>query len=169
MPDENIKIVQILSTAKSIAVVGASWARTTPFYQTASFIFDAADHAASLWDLQKPGNVYGRLSNPTTAVLEQRIVSLEGALGAFGVASGHVAQLVPLYPLMATCRKIVASKQLYGGSKTQFTQTFKNFVWEAELADIHDLDELAKTISKPEVALLFAESFENPDGTITDL
>ena len=133
------------------------------------FTFDDADHAASLYDLQEPGNVYGRLSNPTTAALEQKIASLDGALGACCVASGHAAQLVALYPLMAPGRKIVASKQLYGGSITQFTQTFKNFGWEAELVDIHDLKAVGRAISEPEVAVLFAESLANPDGTITDI
>ncbi|MDC1383752.1 aminotransferase class I/II-fold pyridoxal phosphate-dependent enzyme [Candidatus Puniceispirillum sp.] len=148
---------------------GATGARITPLYQTASFTFDDADHAASLYDLQEPGNVYGRLSNPTTAALEQKIASLEGALGACCVASGHAAQLVALYPLMAPGRKIIASKQLYGGSITQFTQTFKSFGWEAELVDINDLDAVRVAVLKPEVALLFAESLANPDGTITDI
>ena len=148
---------------------GATGARITPLYQTASFTFDDADHAASLYDLQEPGNVYGRLSNPTTAALEQKIAALEGALGACCVASGHAAQLVALYPLMAPGRKIVASKQLYGGSITQFTQTFKNFGWEAELVDIHDLNAVERAILEPEVAVLFAESLANPDGTITDI
>ena len=115
------------------------------------------------------GNVYGRLSNPTTAALEQKIASLDGALGACCVASGHAAQLVALYPLMAPGRKIVASKQLYGGSITQFTQTFKNFGWEAELVDIHDLNAVERAILEPEVAVLFAESLANPDGSITDI
>ena len=148
---------------------GATGARITPLYQTASFTFDDADHAASLYDLQEPGNVYGRLSNPTTAALEQKIAALEGALGACCVASGHAAQLVALYPFMAPGRKIVASKQLYGGSITQFTQTFKSFGWEAELVDIHDLEAVKKAISKPEVAVLFSESLSNPDGSITDI
>ena len=148
---------------------GATGARITPLYQTASFTFDDADHAASLYDLQEPGNVYGRLSNPTTAALEQKIASLDGALGACCVASGHAAQLVALYPLMAPGRKIVASKQLYGGSITQFTQTFENFGWEAELVDIHDLNAVGRAILEPEVAVLFAESLANPDGTITDI
>ncbi|MDC3234693.1 aminotransferase class I/II-fold pyridoxal phosphate-dependent enzyme [Candidatus Puniceispirillum sp.] len=148
---------------------GATGARITPLYQTASFTFDDADHAASLYDLQEPGNVYGRLSNPTTAALEQKIAALEGALGACCVASGHAAQLVALYPFMAPGRKIVASKQLYGGSITQFTQTFKSFGWEAELVDIHDLEAVKKAILKPEVAVLFSESLSNPDGSITDI
>jgi O-acetylhomoserine (thiol)-lyase len=148
---------------------GATGARITPLYQTASFTFDDTDHAASLYDLQEPGNVYGRLSNPTTAALEQKIASLDGALGACCVASGHAAQLVALYPLMTPGRKIVASKQLYGGSITQFTQTFKSFGWEAELVDIHDLKAVKKAIMKPEVAVLFAESLANPDGTVTDI
>ena len=148
---------------------GATGARITPLYQTASFTFDDADHAASLYDLQEPGNVYGRLSNPTTAALEQKIASLDGALGACCVASGHAAQLVALYPLMAPGRKIVASMQLYGGSITQFTQTFKNFGWEAELVDIHDLNAVERAVLEPEVAVLFAESIANPDGTITDI
>ena len=147
----------------------ATGARITPLYQTAAFIFDNADHAASLYDLQEPGNVYGRLSNPTTAALEQKIASLDGALGACCVASGHAAQLIALYPLMAPGRRVVASKQLYGGSITQFTQSFKNFGWEAELVDINNHEEIKKAISEPNVAALFAESLANPDGTISDI
>lgn len=148
---------------------GATGARITPLYQTAAFTFDDADHAASLYDLQEPGNVYGRLSNPTTAALEQKIASLDGAIGACCVASGHAAQLIALYPLMAPGRKIIASKHLYGGSITQFTQSFKSFGWDAELVDIHDLGAVERAVEDQQVTALFAESLSNPDGIVSDI
>jgi len=144
-------------------------ARITPIYQSAAFAFDDADHAASLYNLQEPGNIYGRLSNPTTAALEQRIAALDNAIGACCVASGHAAQLVALYPLMAPGKKIVASNKLYGGSITQFTRTFSQFGWQAELVNVHDLEAVEKAVKSEEVAVLFAESLANPDGNVSDI
>ncbi len=144
-------------------------ARITPIYQTTAFAFDDGDHAASLYNLQEPGNIYGRLSNPTTAALEQKLAALDGGIGACCVASGHAAQLVGLYPLMAPGRKIIASKKLYGGSITQFTRSFTRFGWQAELVDIHDLSAVRQAVSAPEVAVLFAESLANPDGNVCDI
>lgn len=147
----------------------ATSARITPIYQSAAFAFDDADQAASLYNLQEPGNIYGRLSNPTTAVLEQRIAALDNAIGACCVASGHAAQLVALYPLMAPGRKIVASNKLYGGSITQFTRTFSQFGWQAKLVNVHDLDAVEKAVTSEDVAVLFAESLANPDGNVSDI
>ena len=147
----------------------ATGARITPLYQTTAFTFDDADQAASLYNLQEPGNIYGRLSNPTTAALEQRLAALDGGLGAVCVASGHAAQLVALYPLMQPGKKVVASRQLYGGTITQLTTTFARFGWSAELVDIHDLDAVRAAVAAPDVAVLFAESLANPDGNVPDL
>ena len=147
----------------------ATGARITPLYQTTAFVFDDADHAASLYNLQEPGNIYARLSNPTTAALEQRLAALDGGLGAVCVASGHAAQLVALYPLMQPGKKIVASRQLYGGTITQLTTTFTRFGWSADLVDIHDLDAVRAAVAAPDVAVLFAESLANPDGNVADL
>jgi O-acetylhomoserine (thiol)-lyase len=147
----------------------ATGSRIPPIYQTTAFAFDDCDHASSLYNLQEPGNIYGRLSNPTTAVLEQRLAALDGAVGACCVASGHAAQLVALYPLMAPGKTIVASDKLYGGSITQFTRTFNQFGWRANLVNIHDLDAVNKAVSKKDVAVLFAESLANPDGNVSDI
>ena len=147
----------------------ATGSRIPPIYQTTAFAFDDCDHASSLYNLQEPGNIYGRLSNPTTAVLEQRLAALDGAVGACCVASGHAAQLVALYPLMAPGKTIVASDKLYGGSITQFTRTFNQFGWRANLVNIHDLDAVNEAVSKKNVAVLFAESLANPDGNVSDI
>ena len=147
----------------------ATGSRIPPIYQTTAFAFDDCDHASSLYNLQEPGNIYGRLSNPTTAVLEQRLAALDGAVGACCVASGHAAQLVALYPLMAPGKTIVASDKLYGGSITQFTRTFNQFGWRANLVNIHDLDAVNEAVSKKDVAVLFAESLANPDGNVSDI
>ena len=147
----------------------ATGSRSVPIYQTTSFIFDDTDHAASLFNLQEPGNIYGRLSNPTISALEQRIAALDNGLGACCAASGHAAQMLALFPLMAPGMKIVASSKLYGGSITQFTKTFKNFAWEAELVDVSDLEAVKLAVKEPNVRVLFAESLANPDGNISDI
>ena len=143
--------------------------RSIPIYQTTSFIFDDTDHAASLFNLQEPGNIYARLSNPTVSALEQRISALDNGLGACCTSSGHAAQLLALFPLMEPGTKIVASSKLYGGSITQFTKTFKNFSWEAELVDVSDLEAVKLAVQNPKVRVLFAESLANPDGNISDI
>jgi O-acetylhomoserine (thiol)-lyase len=102
-------------------------ARATPIYQTTSFVFDDVDHAASLFNLQRFGNIYSRITNPTVSVLEERIAALEGGTAACAVASGHAAQLVALLNLMEPGDEIIASTRLYGGSITQFGETFPKF------------------------------------------
>jgi len=147
----------------------ATGSRSIPIYQTTSFTFDDTDHAASLFNLQEPGNIYGRLSNPTISALEQRIAALDDGLGACCAASGHAAQMLALFPLMEPGTKIIASSKLYGGSITQFTKTFKNFSWDAELVDVSDLNAIKSAVQDPSVRVLFAESLANPDGNITDI
>ena len=147
----------------------SSSSRQTPIYQTVGFAFDDTDHAASLYDLQQPGNIYGRLSNPTTAVLEQRLAALDGGVGAVCVSSGHAAQLVALYPLMAPSKRIIASNKLYGGSITQFAFSFKKFGWDVEFVDISDEVQVKEACADPQAAVLFAESLANPDGNVSDI
>lgn len=147
----------------------SSGARTVPIVQSTSFVFDDANHAASLFNLQTPGNIYGRLSNPTTAALEQKLAALEGGVGATCCSSGHAAQIIALLPLMQPGNRIVAANRLYGGSVTQFSHTFKKFGWEATLVDTDDLDSVRAAVADPAVRVLFAESLANPGGVVTDL
>ena len=144
-------------------------ARSTPIFQTTAFVFDDVDHAASLFNLQTFGNIYGRLSNPTTSVLEERIASLEGGRGTTCTASGHSAQLVALLPLMEPGDRIVASTKLYGGSITQFGKTFKKFDWHCTFTDMDDLDAVRSAVAEPGVKALYAESLANPGGVVTDI
>ena len=101
-------------------------ARATPIYQTTSFVFNDADHAASLFGLQAFGNIYTRIGNPTQAVLEERLAALEGGTAALAVASGHAAQVVVLQQLLMPGDEIIAARKLYGGSINQFNHAFKS-------------------------------------------
>ena len=94
----------------------ATGARATPIYQTTSFVFDDVDHAAALFGLQAFGNIYTRITNPTTAVLEERVAALEGGTAALAVASGHAAQLLIMHTLMQPGDEFIAARKLYGGS-----------------------------------------------------
>ena len=109
----------------------ATGARQTPIYQTASYVFDDADHAASLFNLQLPGFLYSRISNPTVAVLEERIAALEDGRGCTATSSGHAAQILALFPLMEPGDEIVAADKLYGGSFQQMGNSYKKFGWGA--------------------------------------
>jgi O-acetylhomoserine (thiol)-lyase len=115
-------------------------ARNTPIYQTTSYVFDDVDHAASLFNLQTFGYIYSRIGNPTVAVLEERVASLEGGRGAVAAASGHAAQLLAFFTLMEPGAEFVASRNLYGGSVTQFTHSFKKFGWTCHFVDPTDPD-----------------------------
>ena len=143
-------------------------ARQTPIYQTSSYVFHDADHAASLYNLQTFGFIYSRLTNPTVAVLEERIASLEGGRGATCVSSGHAAQLLALCPLMEPGGEFVAASRLYGGSLTQFGKTFKKFDWHCRFVDIDDLDQVKAAVNEKTRAL-FCESLANPAGAVSDL
>jgi O-acetylhomoserine (thiol)-lyase len=143
-------------------------ARATPIYQTTSFVFDDVDHAASLFALQTFGNVYSRITNPTNAVLEERVAALEGGTAALGVASGHAAQVLVLQALMTPGDEIVASKRLYGGSINQLNHAFKSFGWNVAWADPDDLESFERAVS-PNTKCIFVESIANPGGIVTDL
>src|ERR1700709_1377757 len=112
-------------------------ARVTPIYQTTSFVFNDADHAASLFGLQAFGNIYTRITNPTTAVLEERVAALEGGTAALATASGHAAQVVVFQMLLQPGDEFIAARKLYGGSINQFTHAFRSFGWNAVWAAPH--------------------------------
>src|SRR6201988_1975720 len=142
-------------------------ARATPIYQTTSFVFDDVDHAASLFGLQTFGNIYTRIGNPTTAVLEERVAALEGGTAGLAGASGHAAQVLAMHCLMTPGDEFVASKKLYGGSINQFNHSFKNFGWNVVWADPDDLASFERAVT-PKTKAIFIESIANPGGIITD-
>jgi len=146
----------------------ATGARQTPIYQTTAYVFRDADHAAALFNLQEVGYIYSRLTNPTVAVLQERIATLEGGVGAVCCSSGHAAQIMALFPLMAPGRNVVASTRLYGGTVQQFSNTIRKFGWSAKFVDFDDLDALAAAIDD-DTRAVFCESIANPGGYITDL
>jgi O-acetylhomoserine (thiol)-lyase len=143
-------------------------ARVTPIYQTTSFVFNDAEHAAALFGLQAFGNIYSRIGNPTQAVLEQRVAALEGATAALAVASGHAAQFLAFHTLLETGDEFVAGRQLYGGSINQFNHSFKKFNWNVIWADSTKPETFEKAIT-PKTKALFCESIANPGGVIVDL
>ena len=143
-------------------------ARITPIYQTTAFVFEDVDHAASLFGLQAFGNIYTRITNPTTAVLEERVAALEGGTAGLCVASGHAAQLLVFHTLMQPGDEIVAANKLYGGSINQMNHSFKNFGWNVVWADTDDLTTFENAIT-PKTKAIFVESIANPGGVVTDM
>ena len=143
-------------------------ARATPIYQTASYVFDDVDHAASLFGLQAFGNIYTRIGNPTCAVLEERVAALEGGTAALAVASGHAAQVIVMQTLLMPGDEFIASKKLYGGSINQFNHAFKSFGWNVVWADPDDISAFERAIT-PKTKAIFVESIANPGGVIVDI
>ncbi|WP_171228552.1 O-acetylhomoserine aminocarboxypropyltransferase/cysteine synthase family protein [Ruegeria sp. HKCCA4008] len=146
----------------------ATGARQTPIYQTTAYVFRDADHAAALFNLQEVGFIYSRLTNPTVAVLQERVATLEGGVGAVCCSSGHAAQIMALFPLMGPGCNVVASTRLYGGTVTQFSQTIKRFGWSAKFVDTDDLDAVKDAIDENTRAV-FCESVANPGGYVSDI
>ena len=146
----------------------ATGARQTPIYQTTAYVFRDTDHAAALFNLQEVGYIYSRLTNPTVAVLQERIATLEGGAGAVCCSSGHAAQIMALFPLMSPGMNLIASTRAYGGTITQFSQTIKRFGWSARFVDFDDEAAVAAAIDENTRAV-FCESIANPGGYITDL
>jgi O-acetylhomoserine (thiol)-lyase len=146
----------------------ATGARATPIYQTTSFVFEDADHAAALFNLQVFGNIYSRIMNPTNAVLEERVAALEGGRAGLAVASGHAAQVIALHTLMEPGDEIVAARQLYGGSINQFSQGFAKFDWHVKWADTRNPESFREALS-PKTKAIFIESIANPGGIVTDI
>ena len=146
----------------------ATGARQTPIYQSTAYVFRDTDHAAALFNLQEVGFIYSRLTNPTVAVLQERIATLEGGAGAVCCSSGHAAQIMALFPLMSPGKNIIASTRLYGGTVTQFSQTIKRFGWSAKFVDFDD-EAAVKAAIDDDTRAVFCEAIANPGGYITDL
>lgn len=146
----------------------ATGARALPIYQTTSFVFDSADHAASLFNLQTFGNVYSRLSNPTVAALEERVAALEGGRAAVATASGMAAEALALTTLLQAGDHVVAAGALYGGSVTMLAVNLKKFGIETTFVDATDPDAFAAAI-RPNTRALFAETLGNPSMVVLDI
>ncbi len=146
----------------------ATGARAVPIYQTTSYVFDDPEHAASLFNLQTFGNVYSRLSNPTCAVLEERVAALEGGRAALAVASGMSAQLIALLTLCNSGDHIVAARTLYGGSYSQLDVNFRKLGIEADFIDADDPENFRRAL-KDNTRLLYAETIGNPNLNVLDI
>ncbi len=143
-------------------------ARAVPLYQTTSFVFKDSDHAARLFGLQEFGNIYTRIMNPTTDVLEQRVASLEGGVAALAVASGQAAQFLALTSLMEAGDHLVSSSTLYGGTYTQFDVTFRRMGISVTFVDPDDPENFRKAIT-PQTKAIYGETISNPRGNIIDI
>ncbi len=146
----------------------ATGARAVPIYQTTSFVFDSVDHAASLFNLQTFGNVYSRLSNPTVAVLEERVAALEGGRAALASASGMAAEAMALMTLLQQGDHVVAAGALYGGSVSMLAVNLARFGIETTFVDVASPDAFAAAM-RPSTRAVFAESLGNPSLAVLDI
>jgi O-acetylhomoserine (thiol)-lyase len=144
-----------------------SGARAVPIYQTAGYVFDSPDYAASLFELKQYGNIYSRISNPTNAVFEERIASLEGGTGAVSTSSGQSAQLLTMMTLLNPGDEILASSHLYGGTYTQFEHTFKKLSVKVNFVDPMDSKNWEKAMT-PKIKVIYGETIGNPQGSVFD-
>ena len=143
-------------------------ARATPIYQTTSFVFKDSDHAAALFNMERAGHVYSRISNPTCAVLEERVAALEGGVGAIATASGQAALHLAIATLMGTGSHIVASSALYGGSHNLLHYTLPRFGITTTFVDARDVDAFRAAI-RPDTRLVFGETLGNPGLDVLDV
>lgn len=146
----------------------ATDARAVPIYQTTSYVFRDSQHASDRFALREPGNIYGRLSNPTQEVLEQRIAALEGGVAALAVASGAAAVSYALENLLQVGDHVLAADNLYGGTSNLISHTFAPRGIESTFVDVRDFEEVERSI-KPNTKVLFVETFGNPNCDVTDL
>lgn len=146
----------------------ATGARAVPIYQTTSFVFESPKDAANLFALQKYGNIYSRIGNPTVAALEERIASLEGGIGAVATSSGMSAEFITFAALVEAGDHIVASAQLYGGTVTQLDVTLRRFGVDTTFVASSDTEEFRKAI-RANTKVLYTEVIGNPGGEIADL
>ena len=146
----------------------ATGARALPIYQTTSFVFDSADHAASLFNLQTFGNVYSRLSNPTVAALEERVAALEGGRAAVASASGMAAEAMALMTILQAGDHVVAAGALYGGTVTMLAVNLAKFGIETSFVDATDPAAFAAAM-RPNTRAVFAESLGNPSLAVLDI
>jgi O-acetylhomoserine (thiol)-lyase len=141
--------------------------RAVPIYQTSSYLFDSVEHAADLFDLKEPGNIYTRIMNPTNDVLEKRMAALEGGVAGLAVSSGHAAQFIALTNLLSSGDNFVSTSYLYGGSYNQFKVAFKRLGIEARFAEGDDPASFEKPIDSRTKAL-YLETIGNPGLNIPD-
>jgi O-acetylhomoserine (thiol)-lyase len=143
-------------------------ARAVPIYQTTSYVFEDTAHAAALFNLQRFGNIYTRIMNPTTAAFEERMASLERGVGALAVGSGQAAQFIALAGLLEAGDEIVAAKTLYGGTYTQFDVSFRRFGIQTAFIDPDDPENFRRAIT-PRTRVLYAETIGNPRMNVLDI
>lgn len=143
-------------------------ARAVPIYQTTSYVFEDTDHAAALFNMETPGHLYSRISNPTVAVLEERLAALEGGVGAVCTASGQAALFLAISTLMGQGGHIVSSASLYGGSHNMFHHTLPRFGITTSFVDPRDTEGFRKAIG-PETRLVFGETLGNPGLEVMDI
>src|SRR5437660_5890080 len=146
----------------------ATGARALPIYQTTSFVFDSADHAASLFNLQTFGNVYSRISNPTVAALEERVAALEKGRAALAAATGMAAQMLALLTLARAGDHIVAARTLYGGSYSQMAVTFAQFGMDTTFVDADEPTAFRAAI-RANTKAVYCETIGNPQLNVADL
>ena len=146
----------------------ATGARAAPIYQTTSFVFDSADHAASLFNLQTFGNVYSRISNPTVAVLEERMAAIENGRAALACATGQAAEVTAILTLVHGGDHIVSASTLYGGTHTLFGVNLKKLGVETTFVDPDDPENFRRAI-RPNTKILYAETLGNPLINIVDI
>jgi O-acetylhomoserine (thiol)-lyase len=143
-------------------------ARNVPIFQTTSYAFNDADHAASLFNLQTFGFLYSRIGNPTVAALEERVASLEGGSAATAAATGHAAQFLTFFTLLEPGDEFIASRNLYGGSVTQFTHSFPRLGWTCHFVDPGEPANFAAALT-PRCKAIFVECLANPGGIVVDI
>ena len=160
-----IETIAVHAGARPDPVTGA---RSTPIYQTTSYAFDDADHAAELFNLQTFGYIYSRITNPTVAVLEERVAALENGRGAVAAATGHAAQFLVGATLLESGDEFISSNNLYGGSVTQFGVSFKKLGWHCHFVDMTEPENVEKAMTD-KVKFLFCEGLANPGGIVLDL
>ena len=167
MPDRTFGIETLCLHAGQLPdpVTGS---RAVPIYQTVSYVFDSPDHAASLFNLETFGNVYSRISNPTVAVLEERVAALEGGRASLATASGMAAQLTAILTLLGPGDHIVASSLLYGGTYAQLDVTLRKMGIQTTFVDPDQIDNFRRAV-EPRTRLLYAETLGNPKINVLDI
>ncbi|QIH74805.1 aminotransferase class I/II-fold pyridoxal phosphate-dependent enzyme [Macrococcoides canis] len=149
------------------SVDSASHSRAVPIYQTSSFVFDDTEHAANLFGLKEAGNIYSRLTNPTNAVLEERVAKLEGGVAAVAVSSGMAAITYAILALASSGDHIVSSASLYGGTHTLFSHTLPKYGIKVDIVDSSNIDNIKNAI-KDNTKAIFIETIGNPEGNVED-
>jgi len=168
MPGASDPAFDTLALHAGAAPDPATGARATPLHLTTSFVFESSEHAASLFNMERAGHVYSRISNPTTAVFEERIAALEGGAGAIATASGQAALHLAIATIAGAGSHIVASASLYGGSHNLLAYTLKRFGIETTFVRPRDLDAWRAAL-RPQTRLVFGESLGNPGLDVLDI